>query len=450
MRELRKQLKHIRQAVPELHPDTEWVKQNRARLCAQMNNMIGAREERQSFVWAGRMGEWMHVFVPQRLAYGVRSFGIFILAGAVTVSSWIGVSSASSDSLPGEALYQVKLATEKTELIVASVIGSDEQKVSTLLKHASHRAEEFKKSVTPGQAQTAISSLKKTIETTNEQLKDVEDAEPKKAVAIAQVVTEKTDRILTLLGESETELVTPIGVTGSTLTSVTTTALVAQQTLNQTVEQTANLVEEANVNAIAVIVGRSAAADTPVNTTAVKAAVEKKLEKITTDLEAISKDAALVGSVVTQTIAATSTTGMTTVVPLLGATTTMTSTLSVSATMGLVPPEVVNPAKAVEKVQTTEQTVAAASKVAEKTVAEAKTLIENNDLAGAVRKVQELQTVKKEAESAVAEAKQISNVLITAPLLIPTMVTTTAGGVTPLTTATTTPQTVTPTPPTGR
>lgn len=340
MHKWKQQLRTLRDG--RLRPDREWTARNRAVLLAQIRNTVKTESsERQSFSLSlifDRVRQGARLFLPERLLVAGRSLSIASLVGLMAVGGWIASVSASYGSLPGEALYSVKVAAEKTELLMATVVGDDRDKVETLLKHASNRVEEVQNSKTPGQATVAIHSLKKSIESANKTLESVETNEGStdaEVAEVAKVVTEKTEKLLASLEAA-----------GSDSSAESQTAETAKE-----LGEAAHLIEVTGVRAVEVLIEQNLAGNADVTLAEVKATVEKKLEKVVTDISSL---------------AASST-------PLV-----------VSSTAG----DMVSSSTAV-------------------TAAEAKTLIDNNDLLGAIKKVQTLTEVKKDAGTAMLEAKLI-------------------------------------------
>ena len=189
-RELIKNLKNLKNDG-RLNPDRAWLARNREEVldCVrrQSENQKAARPN-----FLEVLSEGLHVFVSGRVLGLARTGLTVFLIGILAVGGWIASVSASYSSLPGEILYGVKIAAEKTELIMASVIGSKEDEVTTILKHASTRVDEYQRSKSAEQSSEAIESLKKKIESTQESLDDASQSTSKTAVAVARVVEKKT------------------------------------------------------------------------------------------------------------------------------------------------------------------------------------------------------------------------------------------------------------------
>ena len=127
---IKEQLQHLRHTHDRINPDSAWVVRNRTLLLQQINNTVGVHrtfvtsDERTIDRCVRFLSRSAHLFLPKNiLVVGRSAFALFLVL-AVTVSGWIATVSATN-SLPGEPLYQVKLAREKTELIVISVVGTE-------------------------------------------------------------------------------------------------------------------------------------------------------------------------------------------------------------------------------------------------------------------------------------------------------------------------------------
>jgi hypothetical protein len=159
-RSLKEQLMNVRHGHDRIGADPAWVRSNRELLLSQIRNTVESRPTRSVFS-SRLLGQFSHavkLFVPANLATSIRSMSFVSLALLLAVSGWIASVSAAQNSLPGDALYNVKLAGEKTELLVVSVVGGQKDKVDTLFKHASNRVEELHKSKTTDQAKIVIQS----------------------------------------------------------------------------------------------------------------------------------------------------------------------------------------------------------------------------------------------------------------------------------------------------
>lgn len=360
MNEWKQKLKTLRNG--RFQPDRAWVTQNRSVLLAQIQNTVksNVHEEKGLHVATilDRISHAAGLFLPERFVQFSKSLSVASIVALVAVGGWIASVSASYDSLPGEVLYHVKVAAEKTELIVASVVGGDKDKVETLLRHASNRVEEYQKSKTSDQAAVAIRSLKKSIASTGETLKSAEAKADLTTTEVAKVVTQRTDQLLESLEAASS------APEGDHKTAET------EKELGEAV----HLIEVTGVKAVEVLVEQNLAGFGGISSEEVKATVEKKLEKISTDISALSNDMTVSSSLVVAT-STSPTTSSTAGDIAVSSTTTKTGVI----------------------------------------VAEAKTMIDNNDLLGAIKKVQTLTEVKNDTGTAVLEAKIMADTLTNTP-----------------------------------
>src|SRR3989344_32688 len=125
-------------------PRHEWVTAERHRLLVQIQGQREGLNQTQS--WMSRVHSTVQVFVSPRLLRLIQHAAVILLTGSVAVGGGIVSARAFQDSLAGEALYNVKLAIEKTEVTVAAVVGSVEAVASKELDFAARRAREVKNS----------------------------------------------------------------------------------------------------------------------------------------------------------------------------------------------------------------------------------------------------------------------------------------------------------------
>ncbi len=394
------QLKTLRHEHGQINPDRDWVLRNRETLLHQIQNTVetnGRKLWNVDYV-SNALGQITSLFLPTQIVAMGRSAAILILVFSMAIGGWITSASAAS-SLPGEPLYHVKMAKEQTELLVVSVVGTETDKVNTLLQHASNRVEEYQKSKSPAQATQAIQSLKESIQSTKDSLTNISTSDPA-ATGLAQTVNDKTDQLLQSLSATST---------ASTNTSTTGILVGTDHTdavaLQKEVGEAAHLIAVTGVKAAEVLVQKNLDGDQSIDLNEVKANVEKKLDTIVTDFSQINKDAAVVASSTSPNSGATTTIPFS-LIPVVPA--SLVSTTVVSTTINANASSTITVAQAIK---VTEQTVGDANKIVQKTVAEAKTMIGNNDLLGALQKVQELATVKKDTATVVIDAQAVADTI---------------------------------------
>ena len=276
----------LKQSRDQLTPDHVWVSTNREALMrivqTDMAEVVSSQATKPSAI-NGLFAQLM----PEKFATVARSAMALLLAITVTTGGWIATVAASAESLPGEKLHTVKLATEGVELAVSKVLGSDKDEVSTKLKHATVRAKEYQKASNPEQKQQAIQALKKTIESSNETLAEIEQSSPNNAVAVAKVVGTKTEEILTELGNAKKE---QKETDAQISLAVKEDAIGKTKALNAEVAKVEELIEEASSKAITVLLEESTKKESKVTPEEVKVVVEKKVARLTSELTEIKEE----------------------------------------------------------------------------------------------------------------------------------------------------------------
>lgn len=178
--------------------------------------------------------------MPAHIMPIAQRFATLLLVLGVTVGGWIGAVSATYNTLPGDTLYNVKLATEKVQIAATDVTGNNSKKAELHSDFAQRRAEEVKRVIEtnkkPEQAKVAIALLAESV-------KDATDAsnaaretnkEPKESEQTSKEMLDDTERItntlrsvLSLLPANVTELIDDIALVQGTLTQSKLTTLQA-------------------------------------------------------------------------------------------------------------------------------------------------------------------------------------------------------------------------------
>ncbi len=286
----------IKRTRDQLTPDRAWVSKNRASLMSIVEaDMANAPASDVSH--ATRFQHVLDLFVPAQMATIARSALALLLTVSVATGGWIATVAASAESLPGERLHSVKLATEGVELAVSKVLGSEESEVATKLKHATKRAQEYQKSENSEQKQQAIQALKKNIESSKETLAEVEQKSSKKAVAVAKVVDEKTEEILEELSIAAVPLqappVDPVAISPEDEPYTGADALdpaEIDKLLEAEVAEVEDLIEKTGVEAIAVLIEEGSKGDADISAEEVQEAVNKKVSRLASDLTELSEE----------------------------------------------------------------------------------------------------------------------------------------------------------------
>ncbi len=211
----KEQLKVLKQNNSRMNPDRSWVLENKEKMMCQISNNISDQKNTFSFshIW-----DIISVVLPGHMVYSVvRPMVVFLLIGAVATSGWIASVGATVNSLPGDLGYGVKLATEKTQEIVTAVTSSGDKEAQMHMEFASRRAKEVKKVVenkvadnnavqTSKKVDDTIKRLEKSIDSANDKIKEVSESQPEKIVETSKAVAEKTKEINDDLKEAGKEV----------------------------------------------------------------------------------------------------------------------------------------------------------------------------------------------------------------------------------------------------
>lgn len=380
-----------------MNPDRVWVMRAKERLMGQIGNTV---EKEAGFSWNNLhkvIGQAFTIFIPQTVMQIARPVFVFLLVGAITMSGWIASVNATQNCLPGEVCYGVKLAMEKTQVLVATVTGSsNETKAQLHMEFANRRAQEAKKVVDKKEsdsnqkATVAIQHLKDSLKSADGVVQDAGKSEPENAVEMAKDVNEKTEKIVETLKEVSKE------------TTVNTA-------LAKEVGEGAKMANDTGIKAIEMAIQKQADGSADVTKESVKNLVEGKINTIlqqTENTKAAAQEVKSISASASSTGALLAVTSSTTITTVINSVTIQT-TSTVSTEMKTAVEQVV------QKVNENNET---AKKVAE----EAKDLVANNQLMEAVKKVKEGNEVVNQAQQGVAQATQMmKDAMPTAPVAVP-------------------------------
>ncbi len=246
--DLIQQLKSLRRA--EINPRKEWLESNRALLLSQINNTLPpaslrSKTDRWQNVWSA-----MSVFVPQRIVYTiVRPMAVVVIAALIITTGSIGAVDAAYQALPGDWLYPAKRAGEKTQVVVAGLIGGKNAETKLHAEFAKRRAVETRQIITrddPGtvaQVVATVADLKNEISTLsqslNDERKNVGTSLPSDVV---REVKQNAEQIKTVLQDVKI--------------SLNTTSSPETQAASQAVSETKDLVKDVSLKAVGVIVSK--------------------------------------------------------------------------------------------------------------------------------------------------------------------------------------------------
>lgn len=169
MKDLYRSLRMLRDHERGIKPDAAWVRATRERLLMQVSNSIPTAEaaEKNRRVLAAAYPSLMAILRGPVLA-------MLAIVGVIFGGSFASVRAAER-SLPGDALYMVKLVTEQTRMALET---SKTEKVKLKVEFTRRRAEELKtvmqKDLSDKSKRIAIAAdlLKQDFHTLKEQLAD--------------------------------------------------------------------------------------------------------------------------------------------------------------------------------------------------------------------------------------------------------------------------------------
>ncbi|MBI4427405.1 MAG: hypothetical protein HY569_02910 [Candidatus Magasanikbacteria bacterium] len=382
---LKAQLKTVKEKNDRLNPDSAWVTQNRKKLMSQINNTVSEDKPRFRFdyVWQA-----INIFVPGRLAYSVvRPTAIFILVGAIATSGWIASVGATQNCLPGEVCYGVKLAAEKTQELVTSVAGAKDQQAQMHLEFATRRAKEVKKVVenkeddAPQRAAEAMVKLEKSIQTANEVIKEVVETEPEKIVEVVKGMQETAKDI-----------------------NQTLTAAAEQGGKDVDVAGTKQIVKDSSLDIVQTVVQKNKDDSGVVSDEDAKTIVKTQIDvamQDTGDMKSKAEDTVKV----LETAPVTSNNLPSDVVVSVSST-ILISTSSIQVVVSSTTP-IVLPTSTIKDVlgDVSKQAIAQGQE-SQKTLEEAKVLVEGNHLLEAISKVKDATQAAEQAERTVVEVKK--------------------------------------------
>ncbi len=138
---LREQFKTLKHAEGHINPDPAWVATTRTSLLDAIATHapveVVTKPER------GTVATQLLRFIPMNMFSFARPILVSLLVFVLATSGWMTNASAA-ESLPGDALWRIKLAGEKTQVVIANITGNDTKNVDLQLKFAARRADEIK------------------------------------------------------------------------------------------------------------------------------------------------------------------------------------------------------------------------------------------------------------------------------------------------------------------
>ncbi len=205
--ELQQRFKALRLNERHIQPDEAWVRATRQTLCMQVRNSLPTESARP----VTHLRQMIRHFIPLRVEQFfhtplIATLSILTIAFGGSIAS----VSAAEQSLPGDFLYSLKLATEQARLALTS---ETDEKLKLKLEFTSRRGAELKSVASsdgpekPERIIQAAEILKRDLDTVKQQLDDVKtDQQPDRVVAAAKLVDQKSAEIVQTLQESKADL----------------------------------------------------------------------------------------------------------------------------------------------------------------------------------------------------------------------------------------------------
>jgi len=287
-----KQLKHR-----EVKPRQEWLQNNRAVLLSQIKNTVSKEDIQNQKVNVGNFWNIMSLFVPRTVVFNlVRPIAVLLVVSIVATSGWVASVDAAYNALPGDWLYPAKRAAEKTQVVVATIVGSKEAETKLHSEFAKRRAVETKQILVSNdpdkqeKAKEMVKDLKTEIANVNQNLQEIQVASPQDSVSaeVVKDVKQDTEQVKNTLQEVKTSLLASDSSNSSSTKEMTAA-----------VNEAKDLVKDVNVKAVEVIVNKHLEGDKTVSAEDVKKEINTALQSATTDAQQSKQNVAGVQAVVT-------------------------------------------------------------------------------------------------------------------------------------------------------
>jgi len=197
-------ISRLRDTTRSIRPDEAWVQSTRGLLLSEARRDIQNRPKKPtSQKWLELFSSRMQTIRGPALAI----FGVLVLALGGSVAS----VSAAEQSLPGDFLYSLKLATEQARLAFKQ---EKNEKLKLKVEFTSRRGRDLQQVVTDPpndkkekRIEQATELLKRDLDTVKQQLDAVQkESSPTETVAAAKLVDEKSTELFQALNQSNDAL----------------------------------------------------------------------------------------------------------------------------------------------------------------------------------------------------------------------------------------------------
>ncbi|MBI5731809.1 MAG: hypothetical protein HY982_00415 [Candidatus Magasanikbacteria bacterium] len=288
MNELKAKIQLLKKMREACSPSPEWLGKNREILMMQVKNTI--RQKQAASFNLERVWSFLNIFLPRHWgSYVARPVLTLAVIVGLVFGSWVTTVSASYNSLPGDVLYPVKLATESMQTSLAS----KPQEIKLRMEFASRRAQEVKTIVKSNaskkgeKVEEAVKHLKKDLDSVKSSLevlkKEPAATSPNQAVEMAKAVEQKTNEIQKSLDQTKTEIAPSGALTASNASSTTVGAAPslkdgAAPSMAEKVKEASVAVGETGVKAVEVIVEKHQEDKSSISKEEIKNIIDNKLK----------------------------------------------------------------------------------------------------------------------------------------------------------------------------
>ena len=206
-----KQLKQVLRTWwndPRFLPSPEAMERNRQKVMAYVYQTKAERVEPVSLYF--RAQTLAKLFIPRDVwRFALQPMLVFVLVLGVGAGGWITSVQAASKSLPGDMLYSIKIASEKTQVALAS-LSQDERVVTGLrVAFATRRLDEVKKvsqvknqEEKESRTREAVRGFKDQMTTLNTSLTTLKNEQPESLAHLAKTVGEKSGEFADALSKT--------------------------------------------------------------------------------------------------------------------------------------------------------------------------------------------------------------------------------------------------------
>lgn len=222
-------MNEVKTARHAVNPSSEWIARNRSIMLSQIKNTVDCEKQASA-------GDWLQAisvfFQPRGMVYAVaRPVFVFALMLVLGTAGWLSTVSAAHNSLPGDMMYPVKLATEKTQVAVVEVLQGNAASAEMRLSFVSRRAEELDKinnsvqldeKTKKTKATEVVAQMQAEVKNVNDKLEAAKIDAPIEAKAVAAVIDSKTVEIKNILQETSADVSTKETVAAVDLLSKST------------------------------------------------------------------------------------------------------------------------------------------------------------------------------------------------------------------------------------